>query len=286
MSPAIDPADWLPLGGLEPGFDQYRAPLSDALEGKTFTTVDSGGGAIRNSFSGGKMRWEFEGDPDNCGVDDYEAFEVDEGLYYAQLLHVHPVGEAVSLILDTAHGTCLAVLSFALDPPPFVEPGPTAVKQAFVPGTIREYPQTGPVPSRTGALVGKRVRWAYSDVHAYEHVYLNEDWYTWHCLAGPEAGQADTDLCTAFEIRKGVYAFAWREKVIPCAAVTVADHRDAHAMRSSGVLFGPDPDKPGEFIHFTYGAFGELVSITDVGRPFESPRAARPRGAAAERSAS
>ncbi len=56
-----------------------------------------------------------------------------------------------------------------------------------------------------------------------------------------------------WQIRPGIYVFAWREKVIPARPVTIADHRDVNAIRSHGVLFGLD--ESGEVpTHFTFGA--------------------------------
>ncbi len=108
----------------------------------------------------------------------------------------------------------------------------------------------------------------YSAEHAYEHVYLSPLWYTWQCLAGPERGQADTDENTVYTIRPGIHVFAWREKVIPCAAVTIADHRDAKALRSHGVLFGLD-ETGAVPTHFTFGAHGRLLSNTVHPQPYD-----------------
>lgn len=96
------------------------------------------------------------------------------------------------------------------------------MRQVFVPGRIDGIEASGPAPAPTSALLGRRVLWVYSTEHAYEHVYLTPTWYSWHCLAGPERGLADTDENTAYEVRPGIYVFAWREKVIPCASVTIA----------------------------------------------------------------
>ncbi|MCR1161185.1 hypothetical protein NEK97_06925 [Paenarthrobacter sp. UW852] len=79
-------------------------------------------------------------------------------------------------------------------------------------------------------------------------MYLSPTWYTWQCLAGPERGLADTDSNTVFEIRPGIFVFTWREKVIPCGSVTIADHRHPNAIRSHGSLFGWD--EAGAPVHF------------------------------------
>jgi hypothetical protein len=117
---------------------------------------------------------------------------------------------------------------------------------------------TGPAPRPSLDLVGRRALWVYSEAHAYEHLYLSRHWYTWQCLAGPERALADTDACTTYRLRPGIYMFGWREKVIPCAAVTVADH---DSMRSHGALFGLDAEGTGTG-HFTFGAFRRLLGAT------------------------
>jgi hypothetical protein len=273
-----DSSTWLPLSGLEPGFAGNRAIAlaRGFFDGTTLTTLDDSGTEIRHEFADGRLHWTVtiseptgSGAGISEGTDEYEAYAVDDQLFYVQVHHESIPDEAVSIVFDLRAGTCLSVLSFAGQAPEGVEPGPTAVKQKFVPSIILEHSgERGPLPHRTKTLIGRRIHWQYSDTHSYEHIYLNEDWYTWHCLAGPEVGQADTDLCSYFELRKGIYVFAWREKVIPCASVTIADHRDASAIRSWGVLFGPDDDGSG-FIHFTFGAKGRLASVTPEITPID-----------------
>ena len=127
----------------------------------------------------------------------YEAFDVADGLVYAQFHDTDRPTEAVSLFLDLHTGRTLSVLSAIGDP----TPGRTRVRQEFTPGWIEGMPVTGPAPAPTTALIGRR------------------------------------------------------------AAVTVADHRDLRDMRSHGVLFGLD--ETGQTpTHFTFGAFGRLLSNT------------------------
>ena len=73
----------------------------------------------------------------------------------------------------------------------------------------------------TDALVGKRVQYVYSQTEAYEHIYLNENLYTWQCLRGSEAGLADTDRCHYRRIADELYLFVWREKVVPTLGVVL-----------------------------------------------------------------
>ncbi|MEU7527450.1 MoaF C-terminal domain-containing protein [Saccharothrix sp. NPDC042600] len=238
MTTLSDTSTWLPLDGLAPGFDQNKAPTVTDLDGRAF---DLDGRRVR--FTGTDVEWD--------GTHPCETFLVDDELYYSQF---HPGGrEAVSLFLDLRSNRALVVTTTINDT------GTPRVTQRFTPVDLPGATGAPPEPSR--ALIGRRAMWIYSTEHAYEHVYLSPHWYTWQCLAGPERGLADTDENTTYRLRPGIYVFTWREKVIPCAAVTVADHRDVTRLRSHGALFGLD--ESGETpTHFTFGAHGRLLSAT------------------------
>ncbi|MHC6221414.1 molybdenum cofactor biosynthesis F family protein [Arthrobacter sp. MMS24-S77] len=265
----LDTANWLPLDGLAPGFDANKAPHSPDLAGRTITLNASNGSVITHTFTEDRVIWGYDaadGDPhgDERGDDSYEAFLVDEDLYFVQFhTQVRPL-DAVSLVLDLKSGRSLTVVTVIDDE----DSQGTRVKQLFDAGTIVEVPTSGTAPAPSRGLIGRRVMWVYSPEHAYEHIYLSPEWYTWQCLAGPEKGLADTDENTVYEIRPGIFVFAWREKVIPCASVTIADHRNVRSIRSHGALFGLD--ESGEVpTHFTFGAFGRLISTTVHPKEFD-----------------
>ncbi len=247
MTTLSDTSTWLPLDGLAPGFDANKAPVVGDLHGRAFVLHDDGDGPGRTArFTGARVAWD--GATVLC-----ETFLVDPDLYYVQF---HPAPrEAVSLLLDLRDGRALVVTTTIGDD------GTPRVTQEFRPATLDGFEVRGEAMAPSTALIGRRVVWVYSREHAYEHVYLSPHWYTWQCLAGPERGLADTDENTVYRIRPGIHVFAWREKVIPCASVTVADHRDARRLRSHGVLFGLDGsgERP---THFTFGAYGRLLSTT------------------------
>jgi len=270
-----DTTAWLPLDGLAPGFDANKAPHSHALDGRTITLVDDRGTRIPHVFGDRTVTWEYTPGPDDDGeasasTDPCEVVEVDDDLYYVQFQHVYKPDEAVSLIADLRTGHALSVVSTIGE----AAAGRTAVQQYFAPSRIEGIETSGTAPAPTTELIGRRALWVYSTQHAYEHVYLSPHWYSWQCLAGPEQGLADTDENTAWRIRPGIYVFAWREKVIPCGSVTIADHRDLKALRSHGYLFGRDEAGTG-VTHFTFGAHGRLMSTTvhpaqyDPARPLE-----------------
>ncbi|MEU5697207.1 molybdenum cofactor biosynthesis F family protein [Actinosynnema sp. NPDC020468] len=248
MTTLSDTSSWLPLDGLAPGFDANKAPAVADLTGREFALDGPDGTVLTAKFTDAGVETEH-------GVDQAETFLVDDDLYYTQFHPASRPDEAVSLFLDLRAGRALVVTTT------IGEEGTPRVTQRFTAATLRDAAVSGDEPAPTRALIGRRAMWVYSTEHAYEHVYLSPHWYTWQCLAGPEKGLADTDENSVWQLRPGIYVFTWREKVIPCAAVTVADHRDVTALRSHGVLFGLDESGEKQ-THFTFGAHGRLLSAT------------------------
>ncbi|MDD7834886.1 MoaF C-terminal domain-containing protein [Paenarthrobacter sp. AB444] len=249
----LDTSNWLPLDGLAPGFDANKAPIVQDLAGKELTVVGDGG-PMTFSFDDEEVTWTAAG---YTGTSTHEVFKVAEDLYYAQWHSSVHAGLAVSLIADLANGRALYIGAHLGR----ATAAATAVQHDFRVGTLEGLTARGDAIGESTALIGRRVEWIYSPVHAYEHVYLSPTWYTWQCLAGPERGLADTDSNTVFQVRPGIFVFTWREKVIPCGSVTVADHRDVNAIRSHGSLFGWDEAGVNP-VHFTFGAHGRLISVS------------------------
>ncbi|MGF6833724.1 hypothetical protein QF015_001899 [Paenarthrobacter sp. TE4293] len=248
----LDTSNWLPLDGLAPGFDANKAPLVQDLSGQQFI-VHAKGDPMTFRFDDDEVQWTAAG---HAGSAPYEAFLVAEQLYYAQWHSVAEPELAISLVLDLTNGTALYIGARLGQP----TPSSVAVQHDFRPGTLDRFTTGIPMAESTG-LIGRRVEWVYSESHAYEHIYLSPTWYTWQCLAGPERGLADTDSNTVYQVRPGIFVFTWREKVIPCGSVTIADHRDVNAIRSHGSLFGWD-ESGTQPVHFTFGAHGRLISMT------------------------
>ncbi|MFE4197667.1 MoaF C-terminal domain-containing protein [Paenarthrobacter sp. NPDC056912] len=249
----LDTSNWLPLDGLAPGFDANKAATVHDLAGHQFS-VRSDGGPMTFNFDDEEVHWAAAG---HAGTSAYEAFAVADELYYAQWQCPLEPDLAISLVVDLSNGRALyigASLGAA-------SRSSLAVRHEFRPGTLEGFTVRGQAITESTALIGRRVEWVYSDSHAYEHIYLSPTWYTWQCLAGPERGLADTDSNTVYQVRPGIFVFTWREKVIPCGSVTVADHRDVRAIRSHGSLFGWN-EAGTEPVHFTFGAHGRLISVT------------------------
>ncbi|MFI0419191.1 MoaF C-terminal domain-containing protein [Spongiactinospora sp. 9N601] len=248
-----------------------RTDPPSALVGRVVVLYDDHGTRITHRFGADAVTWTRspgrEDDVSASGEGHYEAFRIADDLLYVQFHHMQPPAEPVSLVLDFTSGHALSVITQISDP----SPGRPRVRQRFATARIEGIESTMLPPALSTALTGRRVLWEYGHDRVYEHIYLGPRQYAWQCLAGTEEGLADTDECTAFELRPGIFLFAWREKALPCAAVTVADHRDICSIRSRGVLFGLDESRQ-VLAHFTLDGFGRLIGTTVYPAEFDPAR--------------
>jgi len=111
----------------------------------------------------------------------------------------------------------------------------------------------------TTELIGRRIRYVYGPRDVYEHIYLNERFYTWQCLKGPEIGLADTDRCHYIKIAGDLYLFIWREKIVPTLGMVLID---IAAARSTGKIFGYHGGDFGEITNASVGASAQLMNVT------------------------
>ena len=179
------------------------------------------------------------------GAADYFAFKPREDVYFVDFVTGDQPPAAVSLVLDLRRGIATSLEARL---PASADVGESlvariargeeltavsaefrsaAVDTPFTVATARHGP--------TADLIGRRVEYTYSDTERYEHIYLNEHFYTWHCLLGAEKGLADTDRCHYLKLGDDLYFFVWREKIVPTLGAVVVDFR---AMRTMGKIFG------------------------------------------------
>ncbi|MCH1882486.1 molybdenum cofactor biosynthesis F family protein [Agrococcus sp. ARC_14] len=133
---------------------------------------------------------------------------------------------------------------------------PTGVRAVFRHGELEE---GGRVHAPTRELVGMRNRYTYSPTESYEHIYLSEHRYTWHCLSGVEAGLADTDACDAIRVADGLVLFVWREKIVPTLGAVLIDLQE---LRTDGAIFGDDAFEAGRATAFPVGSRFEIANTT------------------------
>ncbi|WP_344664017.1 MoaF C-terminal domain-containing protein [Catenulispora yoronensis] len=214
------------------GFSAYNVPESGALDGRTLTLRLDGAGEVGVRFVGGGRLELREGLDVTSHVASVK--EVDGGLFLVHFGRSDNELAAVVLVLDLVAGVVTVVGSS-------IVPGP-AKGGLFA----QEHVDGGAVDGdtlerhlRTSELVGRRVQYVYGPDNAYEHIYLHENAYAWHCLAGAEKGLADVDRARVWKIREDIYLLAWQEKVVPCDGVVILNFR---AHQSTGRIWGYDTD--------------------------------------------
>jgi hypothetical protein len=267
-----DPVRWISVGELAEAFGPgSNAPAcTGELAGSSHTLYFEDGRVVEFSFdSDSRLGWK-TGD-DVGGETDYFALKPREGVYFVDLVTGETPPTTVTLVLDM-HRMFATVLVATL--PASADVGEslyvraargdelTAVTADFAAAAI-DAPFTAATPRHetTTDLVGRRVEYTYSATERYEHIYLNDRFYTWHCLLGSEQGLADTDRCHCLKLGDDLYLFVWREKIIPTLGAVVVDFQ---AMRTMGKIFGHDG--AGGASDFPVGAVARMLGVTlDIG---------------------
>jgi len=251
---------WLPIGSLEPGFNEYKPEPSAELAGKELTFyLEKDNGVVKYMFYDvSSLTWEVLDGPQIGATDgeSYEAILVGPGIYFIDFIKQSQPEQSVNIALDL--NTMRATFLIGT----LVQEAKSTyrVKQEFLHAAINPPSPGKPIAlhERTTDLVGKRVLYTYSSQHRYEHIYLNDHRYTWHCLAGPEKGLADTEHMDYFKIADDIYLISWWEKVVPCQGVVMTNYK---LMRSFGKLFGLDTET-GKIINFTMASYAKILTVT------------------------
>jgi hypothetical protein len=250
MSEYIPQEEWKTLNALD-GFGRNSIPATDRLAGETLRVAFEDGSSVIYAFAlGGRLRWRDASSEQEC-EEECIVREVLDDVFLVDFTLAQTPSRAVVLVIDRPRSLVTRVTSDVdLDRSVAVE---ERVAHGLLPGGER-----GDRHERTDATVDNRVRYVYDDEHEYEHIYLNDTNYCWHCLKGPEAGQADVDPATAYEIRERVYLLCWREHVVPCDGIVVIDWVN---MRNNGRIFGWDTEEQA-FNSIRMGA--HAVAVTPI----------------------
>ena len=245
----IPEEEWPPVSTMLDGFGDQTLPASPALASTKIALEATDGTTIEYSFrTASQLTWT-EGTA--SGTADYKAIEARPGIFIIDFVrgqgHLGGDGSAqggdggaqgggqdtnaenVTIILDRSTDAVTTAVS----------------RFVTVDGKVRgttdfTHSNAGGQPTvhqRSSELVGKRIFYRYSDVESYEHIYLNQGTFTWHCVRGGEAGLADTDRCMTWAVTEDLYIFFWTEQVMTVEAVLLIDLRE---QRSIGRMFGWD----------------------------------------------
>jgi hypothetical protein len=264
---------YIQVGDLAKGFTGNILPDSDELVGKSLKLFFEDGSITQIRFNTiHEMTWEvLEGLEKGSHANvTYHATSLREGIYFVDYIKGSHWATTVSLVMDLSVQSITAVVGTL--------PGKedtrkdmfsrvqedlelTTVSVQFLkaainrPLTLNAHPH-----SPTNELIGKRIKYVYSNTETYEHIYLNSKLYTWHCLEGVEKGLADTDRCDYFKIAEALYLFVWREKIVPTLGVVIVD---LHSMKTTGKLFGYEGDDFGKLTNVSIGAYATLLNVTN-----------------------
>jgi MoaF C-terminal domain/MoaF N-terminal domain len=238
---------WIPVGALGEAFgpDANLLPGTQRLAGTSMTLhLEDGSTSSLQFLDEARLNWR--GSPHGFSAPaPYRATEIRPGIVCLSVVHPDRAGFAVVAVLDLSRGICTVVLGSLPSRGEANEPllsriergrDLTSVSAMILPGAI-DTPLTAETDrhAKTGDLIGKRVEYTYSPTERYEHIYLNERLYTWHCVSGSEQGLADTDSCDYRKIANDLYLFVWREKVVPTLGVVLVD---LEQLKTTGLILG------------------------------------------------
>ncbi|MGX5360109.1 MoaF C-terminal domain-containing protein [Kocuria sp. KH4] len=225
---------WPSVSTMLDGFGDQTLPASPALAGTSVTLRGEDGRRFTLGFhDASSLTWAVAAaadDPESVEAT-YKAVEARPGIFIIDVVH----GEDrqmrdVTVVLNQDTGAATVAVS-ALHEQDGAVKGGTEFTHARVEGT------EAALHARSAGLVGKRIYYRYSDVEAYEHIYLTPGTFVWHCLRGGEKGLADVDRTLTFEVAEDLYLFFWTERVMTVESVLLVDLRE---QRSIGRMFGWD----------------------------------------------
>jgi hypothetical protein len=262
---------WVDLGDWGKGMDEFKLPSSDELTGKElklrFYTSNQ---VIKCVFYDAEsLAWglnvSLEKRPSK--TEKYEAIRIAPDIYFVDFVKNINTNVSISMALDLDTRKAIVLTATIPDRKKMkysfqdrlgkdvdLSTIKVEIQHALINPSSPDEPIS--VHERTLDLLGKRIKYTYSHNRVYEHIYLNERFYTWHCLAGAEAGLADTEICDYFKITPDIYLFSWREKIMPTYGLVLINLKE---MRSNGKTFGLDITS-GEYINFTMGSTAEIVN--------------------------
>ncbi|OLF53726.1 molybdenum cofactor biosynthesis F family protein [Pseudomonas chlororaphis] len=263
--------EWITVGALAEGFaaDNHILPALDVFSGRSLTLHFANGWRIEHRFGPRSLHWQ-DADSPARGESIYRVTSIRSGIYLVDFLKSEDgQTHSVSLILDLEQRIFTAVIGqmpsqaqtrVDLFSRALAGEELTSVKAQFFHGGIDAPPTAnGARHAPTDELVGLRNQYTYSATEAYEHVYLNRNFYSWQCLKGVEQGLADTDRCHYYKLAEQLYLFVWREKIVPTLGLVLIDLR---AGRSDGKIFGYQGSDFATPSNFPVGALARVLNLT------------------------
>lgn len=262
---------FISVGDLSVGFSENAIPYTDSLAKTKIKLYLENGNALELDFIDAEaVKYsEIRGDDKSSIICGYTATSLRGNICFIDMIVSYGYAKSVSIILDAARkiATILTgVLPNAQEMAiPILERAQkdmplTGVKLKFEHAAV-DTPFTKETEKHpvTDELIGKRIQFVYSANDTYEHIYLNKNFYTWHCITGSEEGLADTDRCFYYKIADNLYLFTWIEKIVPTLGIVI---EDLDVMRSYGKIYGYEEFNMGKVTNFPVGSFATELNTT------------------------
>jgi hypothetical protein len=267
--------NWISVGALADSFapDSNILARSDELAERSLTLHTAEGDALHYTFvTDEALSWTASGaGAAESGSETYVATSPRPGIYFIDFVKAGSRAPcSVSIVADLTTGVATIVtgtLPAAADAHASIlrraqaRHELTPVGAHFTAATIdRPFDPAAPLHAPTADLIGLRLQHRYNPHEVYEHIYLNEKRYAWHCLSGIEQGLADVDRCHYYRIAANLYLFVWREKIVPTLGAILLD---LDRMKTTGKIFGYADDALAEVSNFQVGATSTLLNRTE-----------------------
>lgn len=268
-------SEWIPVGALGDAFarDANVLPVVTTLAGTSVYLHLADKRVYGLDFlSPSQLRFRADGSgaAPRAETTNYTATEVRPGILLIAFRWPNRRASAVCVVLDNVLNIATLVLGQLPSRREAEEPLLSRIERgaeltsvgAEILSASLNHAMTGDTPRHldTCELVGRRVEYTYSPSERYEHIYLNEKFYTWHCLEGSEKGLADTDRCHYRRIARDLYLFVWCEKIVPTLGVVLLDLAQ---LRTTGQILGYRGFDFGAVTSFPVGARARVLQEVD-----------------------
>ena len=259
---------YLDYNYLEEGLDGHRLSLTEALAGKKLELYLEDNTKLFIDFqSASQLKWgKLNESPKE---EQYQAIAVRSDIFFVDWVYHEDTNQSMSLVVDLVAQEATLVCSVLPNQEDAIpnlngrirkDNDLSAVKVRITHAGIgRERRQK--VHQKTQELVGKRIKYTYGDQHTYEHIYLNESLFAWHCLAGEGKGSAQTNPVDYLKPGEALYLFIWREVIAAWVGIIVID---LSQNRTAGKTFWIKP-QVNKIFNLTVGAYAQLLNETKSG---------------------
>lgn len=197
---------------------------------------------------------------------DYRATTLREGIVFVDFLNPQSARETITIILDFIADNVTVIYGQLPTEADVRVAAFTRIEQKLNLtdvavdihfGCLVPFSKTHHCHSYTDELIGYRNQYIYSATERYEHIYLNENFYAWHCLDGVEKGLADVDKCHYIKIDSDLYLFIWQEKIVPTLGIILIDMK---GLRTDGKIVGYKEADFKALSNFQVGSYAKVIN--------------------------